>query len=55
MIRQDENVVALTREELFERVWSKAMRNLAPELGVSDVGLKKICKRFNIPTPPLGY
>lgn len=47
--------IILTRKELYDRVWTTAMRNLGPELGVSDVGLKKICKSFNIPTPPIGY
>lgn len=48
-------IIVLTRQDLYGRVWSKAMRTVAPELGVSDVGLKKICKRLDIPTPPLGY
>ena len=51
----DDGTIVLTREELYERVWTTAMRHLGPELGVSDVGLKKICKRLKIPTPPLGY
>ncbi len=55
MPQPESDTIILTREELYERVWTTAMRHLGPELGVSDVGLKKICKRFNIPTPPLGY
>ena len=55
MAHNREDVVVLTREELFDRVWTTALRNLAPSLGISDVGLKKICRRFNIPTPPVGY
>ncbi len=31
------------------------MRRLATEFGLSDVGLGKICKRFDIPRPPVGY
>lgn len=31
------------------------MRTLAPTFGLSDVGLKKLCKRHNIPTPPVGH
>lgn len=45
----------LTREELYEQVWSRPVIHLAKEYGLSDVGLKKICKKHNIPTPPLGY
>jgi len=45
----------LTREELHALVWSKPIQRLSGELGVSDVGLAKICKRHNIPTPGRGY
>jgi hypothetical protein len=31
------------------------MAVLAPNFGLSDVGLKKICARLRIPTPPRGY
>ncbi len=55
MSTQDNETIILTRSELYDRVWSTAMRNLAPNLGISDVGLKKLCKRFSIPTPPKGY
>lgn len=50
-----EEVVKLTRPELYERVWTTAVSRVAPELGISDVGLRKICQRFDIPLPPLGY
>ena len=36
-------------------VWEEALSKLAPKLGLSDVGLRKICKRHNIPLPPQGY
>ena len=45
----------LTREELYEKVWAAPLRTIAREYGLSDVGLKKICTRHNIPTPGLGY
>ena len=28
---------------------------MAPKYGISDVGLKKICRALNVPTPPRGY
>jgi hypothetical protein len=31
------------------------MSKLAPKYGISDVGLKKICRILNIPTPARGY
>jgi hypothetical protein len=45
----------LTREQLHELVWNKPMSRLAAEFGISDVGLKKVCARHNVPTPPRGY
>ena len=47
--------IVITRNELYEQVWSKPMTLLAKEYGVSDVGLSKICKKLNIPRPPVGY
>jgi len=47
--------VILTRAELYERVWSIPMTQLAREYGLSDVGLAKLCRRHRIPTPPKGY
>jgi len=45
----------ITREELYALVWSKPTTELAKEFGISDVGLGKICKRMEVPKPPLGY
>lgn len=47
--------ITLTREELFEQVWSKPVRQIAAELGISDVGLAKSCRRSGIPLPRQGY
>ncbi|MDB6067406.1 MAG: hypothetical protein JWR26_3614 [Pedosphaera sp.] len=45
----------LTREELYERVWSAPTTQVAAELGISDVALAKRCKKLNVPKPSLGY
>lgn len=45
----------LTRAELHALVWEKPLRTAAKELGVSDVGLSKICRRHGVPTPPQGH
>jgi hypothetical protein len=45
----------LSRAELYMRIWDKPLRSVASELGISDVGLAKMCKRNGIPTPPQGY
>jgi hypothetical protein len=47
--------ITLTREELFDLVWTKPMSRLAAEYSMSNVGLAKLCARHDIPTPPRGY
>ena len=47
--------IALTREELYQRVWTTPATRLAEEFGISDVTLGKICRRMDVPKPPLGY
>ena len=48
-------VVRLTRQELYEKMWSRPAISLAEEFGISGRGLGKICSRFEIPVPPRGY
>jgi hypothetical protein len=48
-------IIKVDRNALYKQVWEKPMTRLAKEYGISDVGLKKICKKMNIPTPPRGY
>jgi len=45
----------LTREQLYEKVWSVPTTQLAAELGISDVALAKRCKKLNVPKPSSGY
>lgn len=45
----------ITRKQLFDLVWSKPLRDIAPTLNLSDVGLAKLCDRNNIPRPPQGH
>src|ERR1700704_2520660 len=45
----------LTREQLYEKVWSAPTTQVAAELGISDVALAKRCKKLNVPKPSLGY
>lgn len=46
---------SLTRQELYEQVWSKPMVTLAKEYSLSDNGLRKICKKHDVPIPPMGH
>jgi hypothetical protein len=43
------------RATLLEEVWSEPVQAVAPRYGLSDVGLKKLCTRLQIPTPPRGH
>lgn len=45
----------MKRSELYTKVWSTPMIKLAMELGISDVGLAKACRRHAVPVPPRGY
>jgi hypothetical protein len=47
--------IRISREDLYEKVWTSPLRKLAPQFGLSDVGLAKLCKRHSIPLPGLGY
>jgi hypothetical protein len=51
----NDQFIHLTREQLYEKVWSRPVWSLAKEWRISDVGLAKVCKRHNIPRPGLGY
>lgn len=48
-------MVDITRERLFELVWSMPATEVARELGVSDVMVAKLCKSLQVPKPPRGY
>lgn len=48
-------IIYLSCMELYERVWSKPLTENAKDLGLSDVGLAKRCRREGIPLPPQGY
>lgn len=45
----------VSREELYRLVWTEPMTKLAPRFGLSDVGLAKVCRKYQIPRPPVGY
>jgi len=47
--------IELTREQLYERMWSMPRVMVADELGMSSNGLAKICDRLMIPYPAWGF
>jgi hypothetical protein len=44
-----------TRKGLYDLVWKEPLSRLAKKYKISDNGLRKICKRMNIPLPPNGH
>lgn len=50
-----EETISLTRQELYEQVWSEPIVHLSKFYSLSDVGLSKICKKMDIPVPGRGY
>ena len=49
------NDVLVLPQELQDFAWSAPMRDLASEIGLSDVGLKKLLNARGVVTPPQGY
>ena len=47
--------VILTRNDLYNLVWSEPMLKLSKKYVISDVGLRKICISMNIPLPKAGH
>ena len=45
----------ITREQLYELVWSMPMTRAAKQLGVSDVMLGRVCREREVPCPARGY
>lgn len=45
----------ISRQALYELVWSKPRTSLAKEFGVSDVAIGKQCVKAHVPMPPPGY
>lgn len=43
------------RQQLLEDVWSSPVSHLTGRYGLSNAGLKKLCLRLQVPTPPRGY
>ena len=49
------DVVEMTREELYQHVWTTPIHLLSEALGLSDVRLAKICVQMEVPKPGRGY
>lgn len=45
----------LTRIQLYAWAWTEPLSAIAEVVSWSDVGIRKVCKRHDIPTPARGY
>jgi hypothetical protein len=45
----------MTRQDLYALVWERPVIHVSKRFGISDVALRKTCKKHDIPLPPLGY
>jgi hypothetical protein len=45
----------LTRQQLYDRVWTTPIYTMARELGISGRGLGKLCARHDVPVPSRGW
>ncbi|MDE8654629.1 hypothetical protein [Novosphingobium album (ex Liu et al. 2023)] len=45
----------LTRQQLYDMIWERAVSKVAPELSISDVALRKQCVKHAIPLPDATY
>ena len=53
--QETDRYVKLTREELYEQVWTIPTVQLSKTYGISDVYLARLCRVHKIPKPPVGY
>lgn len=47
--------ITIIREELYEKIWATPLTQLAKELKISEIGLRKKCIKRNIPLPKSGH
>ncbi len=47
--------VKFSRQELYELVWKEPLLRLSKKYDISDVGLRKMCVRMDIPLPNAGH
>ncbi|MDN7698618.1 hypothetical protein R0290_21105 [Burkholderia semiarida] len=52
---RESSEVSLTREKLYELVWSQPMTKIAAEYKVSSSYLARVCTKLRVPRPARGY
>ena len=54
-IRYEGQAQRYKRETLYQEVWAEPMTVVCQRYGMSDNGLRKICRKLDVPFPPAGY
>ena len=54
-IRYEGQAQRYNRETLYQEVWAEPMTVVCQRYGMSDNGLRKICRKLDVPFPPAGY
>jgi hypothetical protein len=50
-----DHTLSISRQDLYEAVWTTPTYKLAKKFGYSDAGLAKLCNKHNIPRPGSAY
>ncbi len=53
--KREESSPKYDREKLYQEIWTDPVTEVAKRYQMSDVNLRKICKKLNVPLPPVGY
>src|SRR5262249_39176798 len=48
-------IIEVTRQALYDQIWSVPVSRACRTYGLSDVGLANICEHWDIPRPPRGH
>jgi hypothetical protein len=48
-------MMAFTRKELYDLVWSKPIKTIAADFGLEPVHFANVCDEYDIPRPSAGY
>lgn len=54
-IHLEEQATQQKREKLYQEVWAEPMTVVCKRYGMSDTGLRKVCKKMDVPCPTAGY
>jgi hypothetical protein len=47
--------IEMTRQQLYDLVWSRSVGAVAASIPMSHVNLRKLCAKHQVPIPPLGH